>query len=399
MTLMMEKIFQVSEFNEFINLYLDEVTELVVEGEISQINVSQGKWLFATIKDDQASVEVFGVVEQISGWDILQTGMLVHVYGRPRLYQKTGRFSLSARQIVPAGAGALQIAFEKLKLKLEKAGWFDLERKRPLPVFPETIGLITAKDSRAYSDFVKVLKERMGGLQIYFYPVNVQGHEAVPTILTAFDYFNHQHQQPDLIVLARGGGSLEDLQAFNDERVAQAIFASRAPVVCGIGHEEDVSIADLVADRRASTPSNAAELIVRNRQEVLEQVAFQTREIKNQLEQLTIQANQVLLRRVGTLAAFAGQAQRQRQTIEQTKQQLVRATDTWLKQQKMRLATTARLLSNLDPHQVLKRGFSITVNQNGVILKSIKQVSNNEQVTTTLFDGKIDSPDLKINHD
>lgn len=391
-----EKIFQVSEFNEYINLYLDGAGEVVVEGEISQINVSQGRWLFITVKDDQASVEVFGIADQITGYDLLQTGMLVRIYGRPRLYQKSGRFSLFAKQIAPAGEGALQIAFEKLKLKLERAGFFDIERKRPLPAFPERIGLITAKDSRAYSDFVKVLQERLGGLKIFFYPVNVQGHEAINSILTAFQYFGQHKAKVDLIILARGGGSLEDLQAFNDERVAQAIFASRVPVVCGIGHEDDVSIADLVADLRASTPSNAAELVVRHRQALLEQTDFQIREVSTLINQLLVQTQQTLIRQVNVLATFANQVQQQVQAVIQVRQRLMQAVDTWWQQKNLKVENTVRLLKSLDFRQVLKRGFSITVNQDGTILKSVRQIKKGDQMTTSLYDGRINSQVLEI---
>ena len=165
----MEKIFKVSEFNEFINVYLNQVGEITVEGEISQINISQGKWLFMTIKDESSSVEVFGILNTLPNYNLLEEGMLVHIYGVPRLYQKTGRFSISATQIMLAGEGSLKTAFEKLKSRLEKEGLFEKTRKRPLPMFPQKIGLITAKNSQAYYDFIKVLKARMGGIKIYFY--------------------------------------------------------------------------------------------------------------------------------------------------------------------------------------------------------------------------------------
>lgn len=407
------KIFQVSEFNEFINAYLSQVGEVVVEGEISEIRVNQNKWIFITIKDEESSVEVFGITYKISGYDLLEQGMLVHVYGIPRLYKKTGRFSIFAEQIVPAGEGALRLAFEKLKLKLDKEGLFDPQRKRSLPIFPEKIGLITAKNSKAYSDFIKVLKHRIGGLKVYFYPVNVQGRDSVDSILKAFVYFNSHHPNLGLLVLTRGGGSLEDLQSFNDERVARAIFSSKVPVVCGVGHEEDISIADLVADVRASTPSNAAELIVKNRIEVMKGVNFSLKIIESSLRQLLKEKDQIIFRNVNILRNainqeishlhriidrfnskfmfFTKEVISFIQKASTSEKQLVKAMDFWIKRQKTFLESLTRLLASLDPYRVLERGFSITVKINGAVLKSTKVIKKGETIVTTLFDGKIGS--------
>lgn len=414
------KIFKVSEFNEFINTYLYQVGEVVVEGEISEIKVSQNQWLFITIKDKESSVEVFSTVYKISSYDLLEEGMLVHVYGSPGLYKKSGRFSIRAEQIVPAGEGALRLAFEKLKLKLEREGLFDLERKRPLPTFPERIGLITAENSRAYSDFVKCLKERMGGLKIYFYPVSVQGENSVGSILNAFNYFNSNADNFDVLVLARGGGSLEELQSFNDERVARAIFSSQVPVVCGVGHEEDVSIADLVSDMRASTPSNAAELMVKDRREIIKEINFNLRIIENHLRQFIWDKNQAIFKNVSILSnaisreisslhgiiskfntrfvLFAREVIDFSQQVYTAKKQLAKSVDFWIVQQKTSLSFLTRLMENLNPYRVLERGFSITVDKNGSVLKSTKNVKNGESIITTLFSGKINSQVLGINN-
>lgn len=408
-----EHIFRVSEFNEFINVYLNQVGEVVVEGELSEIKVNQGKWIFATIKDEEASVDVFSIVYKISGYSILEPGMLVHVYGTPRLYSKTGRFSIFAESIVPAGEGALRIAFEKLKLKLESEGLFDSARKRTLPSFPQKIGIITAKDSRAYSDFVKVLSERMGGMKIYFYPISVQGRNSVESIVQAFNYFNKKPSNLDLLVLTRGGGSLEDLQSFNDEKVARAIFSSKIPVVSAVGHEDDISIADHVADVRASTPSNAAELIVRNRYEVLRQVNYSIRSMEKSISRTLeannqrIYANITVLRSAinkqiykfhAKIAGFSTQftlfSQRTKNLKKETSysvSSLRKAVRFWLNNEKSNLANLIRLLKSLDVKKVLSRGFSITIDKNGKPVKSISVVSKKDLVTTNLFDGKISS--------
>lgn len=414
-----EKVFQVSEFNEFINTYLGKVGEVVIEGEISEIKPSQGKWLFATIKDKEASVSVFGLIFKLSGYDLLEPGMLVHVYGIPRLYKKTGQFSIFANQIIPAGEGALRLAFEKLKAKLDKEGLFDIERKRRLPVFPEKIGLITAKNSRAYSDFVKVLKNRMGGLKIYFYPVIVQGRDSAPTIITAFEQLNKRYQDLDLIVLTRGGGSLEDLQSFNDEKVVRAIFSSKIPIVCAVGHEEDESIADLVADVRASTPSNAAELIVRDRKDVIKEVDFCIKSINKHLMGVIRERNNFIFRQVNLLkgainqqilslhriiakfttafAVFSKEVISLAQEVTTTKSHLIKMVEFWIERQKDSLVNLIRLLKSLGFQQVLKRGFSITVDNKGIIIKSVSKAKKGQKITTTLYDGKIGSQVLGVN--
>ncbi|MFH2019256.1 MAG: exodeoxyribonuclease VII large subunit, partial [bacterium] len=167
-------IFSVSEFNEMVNSHLAVLGDIVVEGEISQLKISQSKWVYITIKDEKASVEVFSMVFRLTNIRSLEEGMLVKVYGKAGIYPKNGRFSIQADQVLPSGEGALKLAYEKLKNQLESEGIFDIARKRPLPMFPSSIGLITAKGSEAYNDFVKVVSERLGGLNISFYPVSVQ---------------------------------------------------------------------------------------------------------------------------------------------------------------------------------------------------------------------------------
>lgn len=368
------KVYTVAEFNEYIDLLISQ-KEVVVEGEIGELNLAQGKWVFATIKDENASCEVFAYAEQITTLPVLEVGMLVHVYGRPRLYLKTGRFRIWAEHILPTGEGALRLAFEKLKKQLEKEGLFAVERKRPLPPFPEKIGLITAKDSRAYSDFVKVLGERFGGLNVYFYPVSVQGFEAIPSILRAFEYFNRQ-KNIDLLVLTRGGGSLEDLAAFNSEEVARAVFASKIPVVSAIGHEEDEALVDFVADARASTPSNAGEIITCHRDEVKRQVDFLVSATENSLRAKLYQREN----RVGNLT----------QSLNHTILQ-------YLQEKALRLKNLERLLASLDYGEILARGFSITFDEEGKVLRYANKVTPDSKVKTQLFEGEIYSKVLKTN--
>lgn len=406
-----EKIFKVSEFNEFINLYLEGAGEVTVEGEISQFRVNQGKWVFITIKDEDASVEVFGMTFQLGNVSALEEGMLVHVHGKPRLYKKSGRFSIFADTVIPAGQGALQAAFEKLKKKLEREGIFAPERKRPLPPFPEKIGLITAKNSEAYADFVKVLKSRIGGIKIYFFPVQVQGKNSVPSILTAFEHFNTHLPDLDMLVLVRGGGSLEDLWSFNDEQVARAVFSSKIPVVVGVGHENDVTLADLAADLRASTPSNAAELISRDRRDMEARIdaslqyidTVLKRNIEGRRHEVTrfinglrnslygqLETFNALIRRfTGEFQIFKHRTEKLSLNTAYTESALFKQIRFFIQTYRERLEGTIRILQNLEYGKIISRGFSITFTSDGKVIKSARNLSINQKMETLLSDGKI----------
>jgi len=409
----MEKVFQVREFNEFVSVYLGEIGEVVVEGEISQLRLQNQRWLFLTLKDEEASLPVFGIQARLANLGALTEGMLVRVSGRPRLYQKTASFSLWAEKIVPAGVGALQIAFERLRRQLESEGLFALERKRPLPRFPQKIGLITAANSRAYSDFIKVSSQRLGGMKIYFYPVAVQGEKAVDSIVAALEFFNGGNKDLDLLVITRGGGSLEDLQAFNDERLVRAIFASKIPVVCAVGHEADVSLAELAADLRASTPSNAAELAIPSRREILalvvqletsliSQLDFRLqaiwekwRSLEQRLErsfdwQLTVR-RQLLQRLERQFNYYQERIGQEQQQLERWQERLWAASRQQWQQNWQRWQRLRQLLFALDHRRILRRGFSLTYTQNGKLLRTAAGVARNDWLTTILADGKINS--------
>jgi len=242
------KAISVSQFINSINETLRSYSKPIVEGEVSDFDPSRrGKWVGFDLKDEDTEqvLNCFTVRSKFRSWgmeNVLEEGMKVQVRGQVKVRDR-GNFSMFVREMSLAGEGTLKKAYEKLKKKLKEEGLFAEERKRALPEFPQRIGLITSKDARAYSDFLKGLKERMGGLDVFHFDVHVQGKNAVPEIKQAFDYFNRNDLNLDLIVLLRGGGSLEDLQAFNSEVITRAVFSSELPVVCGVGHEEDVTLA------------------------------------------------------------------------------------------------------------------------------------------------------------
>lgn len=360
----MEKIFKVTEFNQFLSVYLEQIGSVVVEGEISELKLSQGKWVFLTIKDESASLPVFSILYKISNFSGLSEGMLVKVYGAPRLQQKTGRFSFFAENIVPSGEGALKLAFERLKKKLEKEGLFSPERKRPITKYPKEIALLTAPGSQAYADFVKVLKQRIGGVKIYFLPISVQGMDSVGSIIGAFDYLEQHYKQLDAVVLIRGGGSLEDLQSFNDETVVRRLFSSLFPVVTGVGHENDWTLSDLVADMRASTPSNAAELLTYDREEL-------KYKLQSSLEQMQRKIEYSFSHKQRLIKSFAN------------------LLSVYYRSYDDRLKSLVRVLSSLDYQQTLKRGFSITLNDQGKVIKSVSEVSLGESIISKLAVGEL----------
>lgn len=405
-------VFQVSEFIESINHHLSRLGEVEIEGEISRLDVKNGRLIFATIKDTTSSLDVFSMTHMVRNLRELEPGMLVRVIGTPGLYKGSGKFRLFASSILPHGEGSLQIAYEKLKSQLEAEGLFAQERKRRLPEWPKNIGLITASPSSAQADVIKILTTRMGGLHIQTLPVNVQGRDAIPSILSAFAYINNHSDRFDLVIMARGGGSLEDLAAFNSEEICRAVYACKIPAISAVGHEDNWSLTDFVADVRASTPSNAAELAVRDRLMVMSAVDHQVHVITTRLQsRLHIyhasvdHSHQLIRHRILHLTQSIAQTVNKVPTIANSLTQLIysyqKQIDQVLPSLKLRLNAGVtfkqqellhleRLLASLDYHQVLKRGYSITT-LNGHILINASAAKPDELITTQLAQGKITS--------
>jgi exodeoxyribonuclease VII large subunit len=262
-----ELVLTVSDFVAVLNQTLEYAyPSIVVTGELANFRVSKGRWVYFDLKDEHASVKCFATIYQLPG--PLEDGMLLNVRATPRLHQLYG-FSLNATNIQPAGEGTIRRASELLRAKLTAEGLFDDSRKRVIPYPPARIGLIASGESAAYIDFMKILQARWSGVEIVHADVQVQGEVAPAQIVAAIEQLNGLATPPDVLVITRGGGSAEDLQAFSTEQVTRAVAASRVPTLVAIGHEVDVSLAELAADQRASTPSNAAELLVPDRQYIL----------------------------------------------------------------------------------------------------------------------------------
>lgn len=327
--------YTVSEFIDHCNMVVErEFSDIFIEGEVSSFKINQKKWVFFDLKDEDSSVNCFLPVTSLNV--AIADGMKVQLHATPKL-TRWGKFSLTVHSILPVGEGNIKKSFELLKQKLTKAGLFDLAKKRPLPDNLTKIGVISSTHAAGYIDFLKILSNRWGGLKIQTINTQVQGLPAVDQILKALEYFN-MHGDVELIALLRGGGSPDDLAIFNDERLVRAVAASRIPVLTGIGHEIDENLVDLAADLRASTPSNAAEMLVPDRQTISAEINQTKRRLQSRLlEQLE-------------------------RTRLKTRDQVAQLSRVILKQlsfAEQHLRETRKLLASLNPEQVLARGYAI----------------------------------------
>lgn len=352
----------VSEFVAYVNQTLEVAYPyLEIEGELANFRISKNKWVYFDIKDETASVRCFGTVYALPG--PLEDGMMVRIAGSPRLHPLYN-FSFTIQSIMPVGEGALRRAADLLAAKLEAEGLFDPTRKRALPFAPTDIALITAGDSAAYADFIKIASERWGGLAIRHYDVQVQGEQAPAQIVRALARANEATQLPQVIVLVRGGGSADDLATFSDERVVRAVATSRVPTLVAIGHEIDVSLAELAADMRASTPSNAAELLLPDRKEALRHL----RTVANRLDDALVMV-----------------VQQRRDGLVQVRVRL----DSFLTQThgaaRQRLAAVQDLLRAYDPVRPLQQGYAL-VYRADVVVTAAQQLATGDAVQLQFVD-------------
>ncbi len=387
----------VAEYLKLVNdtLRLIPSDQVVVEGEVSDYRVAQGKWVSFDLKDEdaQAVLKCFMTTWQLK--TVIEDGMRVQVKGFPKIYERFGTFKLNVEALEPVGEGALRRSYELLKKKLEVEGLFDASRKRALPRFPERIGLITSRDAAAYGDFLRILNNRWGGVKIFHAHVPVQGREAVGEIVRAFGYFNglEEHDRPDILVLTRGGGGLEDLHAFNDEQVARAIYASRIPVVVAVGHERDESLADFVADVRASTPSNAAERAVPSRSDISYELETLPLHMEAQLTH-TIQDRAFVLERATNLIGFI--LERQKERLSRVKEGLLLLVNAWLPRLREGLESSTRVLRQVDPKRVLARGYSL-VTVGGHVVRDASTLEVGSDITVQFAAGCADARVSRVN--
>lgn len=393
---MPENVLSVSQYLQIVNAVLREHVpsqEIVVEGELGGYTVKDGKWIIFDLKDEKdakTKVACFGTTFKIIG--TFESGMRVRVFGYPTV-KGWSTFQIDVQRMEPVGEGALKKAYDALKKKLEAEGLFDAARKRTLPRFPQRIGLITSRDAAAYGDFLRILNNRWGGVEVVFAHVRVQGNDAVPSILSALSDLSNLSDPLDLIVLTRGGGSLEDLHAFNDELVARAVYSSKIPVVVGVGHERDESLCDFVADVRASTPSNAAERIVPNRADVEYELLMMTRRMEERLTE-TVARRQLSVDRATRTVSLV--LDRERQRFLSRTDRLTVAFGTWKTTLRERLSTYERVLKQVDPKRVLARGYSI-VTVNGKVVSDSSNLEIGAEIGVQLAKGTADAQVLRTN--
>lgn len=424
-------VISVAELNRLARLAVErEFPVLWVAGELSNFTqAASGHWYF-TLKDEQASVRcaMFRNRNQFVDWRPAN-GMHVEVRAQPTLYEPRGEFQLSVEAMRRAGLGALYEAFARLKERLEREGLFDPGRKRPLPPYPRAIGIVTSPQAAALRDVLTTLARRWPAARVILYPTPVQGEGAAPQIAAAIGRAG-QRAECEVLLLVRGGGSLEDLWAFNEEVVARAIAACPIPVVAGVGHETDFSIADFVADARAPTPTGAAQLATPDAAELAQHLAHLKRRLDMDLrrrlatlaqrldglaqrlrhpaERLAQQRRHLaqLARRLALaqsarlavlrqalrhgqtrLRAALPRPERHRQQLDHLAQRLSRATALLLAQRRARLAALAAHLQHLNPQAVLARGYSIVRRADGLIVRASHELSIGSAVEITLAQG------------
>jgi exodeoxyribonuclease VII large subunit len=385
------KVFSVSEITRQIKLLLeDSFPALWVEGEISNYKPHYSGHLYFTLKDANAQIACVMWRSRAAALPLqINDGLKVRVYGTLRLYEKNGRYQLDLLRIEAAGLGDLQIQFEQLKQRLFTEGLFDPDKKKALPRFPQTVGLITSSTGAALQDILSVARRRSPSTKLVLYSVKVQGSGSAEEIVQAINFFNVSYPV-DVLIVGRGGGSLEDLWSFNEEIVGRAIYESEIPVVSAIGHEIDFTIADLVSDVRAPTPSVAAEITLPDendlRQWLLEiyhkqHVKIGERIAKMRSDVLNIQKSYSFRRPMDILQRYIMQ-------IEDFTQRLSLAANNRLVENRLIINNLNKQLESINPYNVLSRGFSM-VFKDDILISSVKKVEVNDQISVKFKDGKI----------
>ena len=398
---MPKQTYSVSELNAYIKNCLDNNPELIdicVVGEISNYKLYPSGHHYFSLKDSSGSIKC--VMFKGNAYSLRfrpENGMLVMAAGRVSVYERDGVYQLLVSAMVPAGSGELQLEFEKLKKRLDSEGLFACEHKKDLPVFPKKIAVITSPAGAAVQDIIRILSQRWPLTEVLVVPVKVQGDEASEEISQAIEFVN-QFDLADLIITGRGGGSLEDLWAFNEEKLARAIFASNIPVISAVGHEPDVTISDYVADARASTPSNAAEIAVPNRNEYFSYINSYSGRLmlamEKKLEVLSSRFKELSSKRV--LKDPAEYLNMKRIRLDMLSSSIVSVADSIIYPRKQRFCSLAAKLDALSPLKVLSRGYSITLDDESNPISSINQLAVGDSIRMIFNEGHAEAEITKL---
>ena len=391
---MAQQVLSITQINEYIRGKLDEdalLNGVAVKGEISNYKLYPSGHHYFTLKDESSALKC--VMFKGNALRLRfrpENGMKVIAMGKISVYPRDGAYQLYCTAMAMDGVGDLYAAFEQLKKKLAAEGLFAPEHKKPLPKYPGTIGIVTSSAGAAVHDMLRILKKRYPLSHVKLLPVRVQGVEAPGEIAAAIRYANH-YNLADLLIVGRGGGSIEDLWAFNDERVAHAIFESRIPVISAVGHEPDVTISDYVADLRAATPSNAAELAVPDRDalgQMLDSmsgamVTALTRQIRSARQHLSV------LSASPALKSPESYLNQKKKSLELLKNRLVSAENQNISRNSQRYIALTAKLDAMSPLKVLTRGYAMAQTGDGSLLRSVDQVEAGERITVFVSDGSI----------
>lgn len=381
----------IAEFNSEVKRCLEEsFLPLWIAGEIGGIKLYPSGHVYLTLKDSTAKLDaVIWRGEAEARRLRLVVGVQVEVFGRPSLYDRDGRFQFVIQNVRHAGVGDLSKRFEELKAKLSSEGLFDERRKRPLPLLPKAVGLVTSPEGAAIRDFLKVMTNRFPTMKAYIFPCAVQGKGVENDLAAGVDFFNRTGGV-DAIVLTRGGGSMEDLWAFNEEVLARAVARSRIPVVSAIGHEVDFTICDFVSDRRAATPSNAAEILFPDLNGLLDTLQHLRRRMSGQLE-LRLSNLRRRLQRAQSNRFFIDpfrMVQDRRQQLDSILDRLAAAPGLRIERERRRLATLTAKIETLSPTSTLMRGYSILTDSTGSAVTTCRRAPG-ERLTVILADGRL----------
>ena len=389
---MEQHIFGVTEVNNLVKLLLDNEPMLQtvhVRGELSNYKMYPSGHHYFTLKDPEGALRC--VMFKSAAGKLRfspENGMKLVASGRITVFPRDGAYQLYCNSLTPEGVGDLAVAFEQLKAKLYAEGLFDPAHKKPLPAYPERIAIITSSAGAAVHDMIRILRRRYPIAKVILLPVRVQGAEAPPEIVGAIRYAN-RWKVGDVIITGRGGGSIEDLWAFNDERVARAIYESELPVISAVGHEPDVTISDFVADARASTPSNAAEIVVPDQAELLRWLRG-AGERMAQSETARLEALRQRLEGLASKRVMTDQlayVQDKRMELVHVQQRLGDLAGARVAGKRQRFAALAASLDAMSPLKVLGRGYAMAQNERGEILKSSRDVTPGDRVSVTLGEG------------
>ena len=391
---MKRKIVSVWEVNQYVSRLIEEdytLNDLWLQGEVSNCKYHHSGHVYFTIKDARASIQAVMFERDAKRLSFrLEEGMKVYARVRVTIYEKTGAYQAYVFDIEKQGKGLLYEQFERLKAKLSAEGLFDEAFKKPLPVYPVNVGIITSRTGAAVKDMIQVARRRNSSIPLTIYPASVQGESAISEIVNAIKVANRE-KKVDVIILGRGGGSIEDLWAFNEEAVARAIFASEIPIVSAVGHEIDFTISDFVSDRRAATPSAAAELVVPAKNELTEVVLNYQRLLKMRMEEKTNAAKRqleyLLNRPILTKKDVFYKVKMQE--VDELYQKLSYAYKGQVIKNERRYELALQKLEKLSPLNTLKRGYSLVTTLEDKVIKSIEEVQVGDEVIITVSDGSL----------